>query len=84
MVDTPVVAIGQVWEDADPRSSGRRIRITEVDQASGRARGVVFTQARNVGDEEHRSRWISLKRFRPHHRGYRLVSTPDIPPAVSG
>jgi hypothetical protein len=78
------VVPGQVWEDADPRSSGRRILITEVDQAKGRARGVVFTQARNVGDDEHKSRWISLKRFRPHHRGYRLVSTPDIPPAFSG
>jgi hypothetical protein len=78
------VAVGQVWEDADPRSSGRRIRITEVDQAGGRARGVVFSQARNVGDEEHRSRWISLKRFRPHHRGYRLVSDPASVPDTSG
>lgn len=68
------VVVGQVWEDADPRSRGRRIRITEVDPAEGRARGVVIAQARNVGDEEHQTRWISLKRFRPHHRGYRLVS----------
>jgi hypothetical protein len=83
VVDTPVVAVGQVWEDSDPRSAGRRILITVVDLANGRARGMVFTQARNVGDDEHRTRWISLKRFRPHHRGYRLLSTPDIPPAVT-
>lgn len=70
---TPDVAVGQTWEDADPRAAGRRIRITEVDAVQGRARGVVLSVGRNVGEHQvgSRTRWIKLSRFHDDHRGYR-------------
>lgn len=71
------VAIGQVWADADPRSAGRRIEITEIGDSW--AKGRILATERNVSDAMvgRTTRKISLKRFRAHHRGYRLVSSPD-------
>lgn len=70
------VAVGQIWEDDDPRNQGRRIEITEVE--AGRCRGKAVTVARNVSEVQvgRRTRWISLARFRPGNRGYRLVENP--------
>jgi hypothetical protein len=78
------VAVGQIWEDDDPRSSGRRIEITEVEE--GRVRGRVIKVARNVSEEQvgRRTRWISVKRFRPGNRGYRLVENPATGTRVEG
>jgi hypothetical protein len=78
------VTVGQIWADDDPRSSGRRIRITEVEE--GRARGVVLAVGRNVSEhqEGRRTRWIALKRFQPGNRGYRLVENPDTGTRVAG
>lgn len=72
------VTVGQVWADTDPRKAGRRFRITEVDTAHSRARGVTFREAYNVSADAdgRRTRWIRLDRFRAHNRGYRLVSDP--------
>jgi hypothetical protein len=72
------VAVGQVWEDDDPRSQGRRIEIIEVDTEQERVRGKVVKVARNVSEEQvgRRTRWIRSSRFQPGNRGYRLVENP--------
>lgn len=69
------IRVGQVWADADPRSSGRKIRITEVDVDAELVRGVVVSVGRNVSEARigQRTRPIKLARFRPGNRGYRLV-----------
>jgi hypothetical protein len=69
------IAVGQVWLDDDPRASGRRIEIIEVDEVNQRARGKVLSTARNVSDAAvgRRTRWIQFRRFRPGNRGYRLA-----------
>lgn len=73
------VQVGQVWKSADPRAAGSSFRITEVDAEGGRARGVKLSVARNVSDEQEGrlTRWIALRRFKSHNRGYLLVSDPD-------
>lgn len=73
MGESVQVAVGQVWEDDDPRSAGRRIEITEVD--GDRARGKVLSVARNVSEEQigRSTRWVAVRRFRPGNRGYRLI-----------
>jgi hypothetical protein len=78
MTEGVQVAVGQVWADDDPRSAGRRVRITEVDAANQRVRGVTLAVGRNVSEhqEGRRTRWIALKRFQPGKRGYRLVENP--------
>lgn len=79
MTEGDAVGIDQVWEDDDPRSQGRRIRIIEVDTANERARAVVLAVGRNVSEEQvgRRTRWIKLSRFRAGNRGYRRVESPE-------
>lgn len=88
MTETSSIAIviGQVWEDDDPRSQGRRIEIIEVDAPGGRARGRVLSVGRNVSESQvgRRTRWISFRRFRPGNRGYRLVENPATGTRVAG
>lgn len=76
------VALGQVWVDDDPRSAGRRIRITEIE--GDKVRGEIISVARNVGEEQvgRRTRWIRVTRFQPGKRGYRLVENPGTGTAV--
>lgn len=80
------IEVGQVWADDDPRSQGRTIRITEVDPPNFRARAVIVTVARNVGEDQvgRRTRWISFRRFRPGKRGYRLLENPVTGTRVEG
>jgi hypothetical protein len=79
MTEGTIVAAGQVWADDDPRSEGRRIRITEVNTEEGWARAEVLSVARNVskGEVGETTRQIQLDRFRPGDRGYRLVENPE-------
>jgi hypothetical protein len=67
---------GQVWADADPRSAGRRIEITEV--GDGWAKGRILSVERNVSAKMvgRTTRKIALRRFKLNNRGYRLVSNP--------
>jgi hypothetical protein len=78
------VSVGQIWADADPRSAGRKIRITEV--GDGWARGEIISVERNVSQKVvgRTTRKISFKRFRPHNRGYRLMANPDTGTSVGG
>lgn len=54
-------AVGQIWQDNDPRGHGRRIRIMEIDDTHA-----------VVHDGKRRTR-IRLDRFRPTSTGYRYV-----------
>ena len=67
------VHVGQIWQDNDKRSVGRKVRIVEVGDTHADAELVT---ARDGGHREakpgRRSR-IRLDRFRPTATGYRLV-----------
>jgi hypothetical protein len=78
MAEGVQVAVGQVWEDDDPRSAGRRIEITEVDTENRRVKAKVVAVGRNVSEDQigRATRWIRLTRFRPGNRGYRLAEKP--------
>lgn len=67
------VRVGQVWADNDPRMLGRTLRVDDV--RDGKAACVVLTPGRFSGPSVVGRRVrISLKRFRPTHNGYRLVT----------
>lgn len=55
---------GQVWEDADPRSVGRKLRILEVGETHATVQSP--TGKGRIGT-------IRLNRFRPTSNGYRLI-----------
>ncbi len=65
MTDTPTPAVGQTWEDNDPRGHGRRIVVINIEATHA----LVFDGKRN-------SR-IRLDRFRPTSTGYRYVGGGD-------
>jgi len=70
---TPQPAVGQVWQDNDPRGYGRKVRIVEI----GETHAVVeLVAARAVGHQQakpgRRTR-IRLDRFRPTSTGYRYI-----------
>lgn len=72
----PVLAVGQVWEDCDPRqhpcNPRRRLRIVEV-MPNGAVVENIATKRRSG---------ILLRRFRPTSTGYRLLVSPLL--AVEG
>ncbi|MGW9397284.1 hypothetical protein [Streptomyces sp. NPDC055642] len=76
MTETPTPAVGQIWQDNDPRGYGRKVRIVEI----GDTHAVVeLHQPRNVGHsgaKPGRRTRIRLDRFRPISTGYRYVGTP--------
>lgn len=76
----PVVKVGQIYEDLDPRSIGRRIQVLRVGTAGKvmvrtlaprtcAPRTPSQTQRDTTGDIS----FISLRRFRENSRGFRLV-----------
>lgn len=71
----PCVRVGQVWQDADPRTYGRHLRVAEVDSTHATVVHVDIA-GRPVGRRERITR-IRLDRFRPTSTGYRLVT--DVP-----
>ncbi|MGX1129938.1 hypothetical protein RKD49_002128 [Streptomyces glaucescens] len=70
----PTPAVGQIWQDNDPRSDGRRLRIVEIDGTHA-----VCEEAprpgRNGQAKPGRRTRIRLDRFRPTSTGYRYVGT---------
>ena len=74
MTDNSTPAIGQIWEDNDPRGYGRKVRIVEI----GDTHAVVeLHQPRppvSSAKPGRRTR-IRLDRFRPTSTGYRYVGT---------
>lgn len=70
---TPTPAVGQIWQDNDKRSYGRRVRIVEID---GTHAVVELVTGRGVGHADAkpgRQTRIRLDRFRPISTGYRYV-----------
>lgn len=68
--ETPTPAVGQIWQDNDPRGYGRRIRIVEIDDTHA---VVEHHNPRAVGRRPRRTR-VRLDRFRPTSTGYRFIA----------
>lgn len=62
-----VVAVGEVYQDRDPRMKGRRVVIEGIEDGHARVR--------TVGTDR-RTR-IALERFRATGRGYERVTPPS-------
>ncbi|MDT0435657.1 MULTISPECIES: hypothetical protein [Streptomyces] len=73
MTDTPAPAIDQIWQDNDPRSHGRKVRITEIDGTHAIVELVVLRSVGHRGSKPGRRTRIRLDRFRPTSTGYRYV-----------
>lgn len=72
------VAVGQIWEDADPRMGGRQIQVYAISGLYAECYQVVkgITQLAAGEDARYRNgkpRRIRLDRFRPNSTGYRLI-----------
>lgn len=66
-------AVGQIWQDNDPRGYGRRIRIVEIRDTHA---VVELHQPRRAGHapaKPGRRTRIRLDRFRPTSTGYRYI-----------
>lgn len=75
MTDTPAPAIGQIWQDNDPRSYGRKVRIVELDATHALVELHVPRGAGHLRAKPGRRTRIRLDRFRPTSTGYRYVGT---------
>ena len=65
----PEVRVGQVWEDCDPRMTGRQLRVEKVE-------GGYAILRRCFGDrQDTRTTKIRLSRMYPHSTGFRLVQS---------
>lgn len=67
------VQVGQIWADNDKRSSGRRVRIVEVDATHATVELVGARQRGVSSAEPGRRTRIRLDRFKPTSTGYRLL-----------
>ena len=69
-------AIGQIWQDNDPRSTDRFVWIERTDDTHAHVRQVALTQnGEPVPLPGVRRTRIRLDRFRPTSTGYRYVGT---------
>ncbi|WP_030506393.1 DUF6354 family protein [Microbispora rosea] len=66
----PDVKPGQIWQDCDKRSSGRKVRVIAVGETHATVEQVVTGRT----TRQPRQSRIRLDRFRPTSTGYRLVS----------
>ena len=74
MTETPKPAVGQVWQDNDPRGYGRKVRIVEIGDTHAVVELHSPRQPVSNAKPGRRTR-IRLDRFRPTSTGYRYVST---------
>ncbi|MFF7631407.1 DUF6354 family protein [Streptomyces cyaneofuscatus] len=74
MTESPTPAVGQVWQDNDPRQDSRQVRIVELTATHA---VVVLVQPREPvsSAQPGRRTRIRLDRFRPTSTGYRYVRT---------
>ncbi|WP_442803620.1 hypothetical protein OG411_29815 [Streptomyces pseudogriseolus] len=73
MSETPTPAVGQIWQDNDPRTYGRKVRIVEIGETHAL---VELHQPRGAGHnaaKPGRRTRIRLDRFRPTSTGYRYL-----------
>lgn len=78
MKDTPTPAIGQIWQDNDPRGYGRKVRIVEVGDTHAVVELYTPRDGGGVIRPGRRTR-IRLNRFRPTSTGYRYISGGERP-----
>ncbi|MEV7466181.1 DUF6354 family protein [Streptomyces kronopolitis] len=69
-IENPPPAVGQIWQDTDPRSHGRTVRIVEISETHA----VVVLHERLGSATSGRRTRVRLHRFRPR-RGYRYLGT---------
>lgn len=75
----PAVTPWQVWEDLDPRCTGRRVQVVAVYRGRALVRTVSprtcppRTPSKAPKDTTGRTTWIALRRFRANSRGFRLL-----------
>lgn len=74
---TPMPAAGQIWEDADPRSEGRRIRLVSITDTHAVAEPVVRRGFGHQAAPGRRSTRIRLNRLQPTNTGYFYVCTEE-------
>jgi hypothetical protein len=76
---TPAPAVDQIWQDNDPRSCGRQVRIVEIGETHATVELVTARQIptlngnRKTAKPGRRTR-IRLDRFRPTSTGYRHIA----------
>lgn len=73
MTDTPTPAIGQIWQDADPRAYGRKVCIVEITDTHAIVELTVPRGAGHLHAKPGRRTRIRLDRFRPTSTGYRYI-----------
>ncbi|MER7053419.1 DUF6354 family protein [Streptomyces sp. NPDC017454] len=73
--DTPKPAVGQIWQDNDPRSHGRQLRIVDTDATHAVVELTVPRGAGHLHAKPGRRTRIRLDRFRPTSTGYRYIGT---------
>lgn len=76
MSDTaPAPAVGQIWQDNDPRSPGRYLRIVDIDASRATVRQVAYNPTTRIAADLPgvRPGRIRLDRFRPTTTGYRYI-----------
>ncbi|WP_030344838.1 DUF6354 family protein [Streptomyces sp. NRRL S-1022] len=71
---TPTPAVGQIWQDNDPRGYGRRVRIVGIDDTHATVELVVPRGAGHNGTKPGRRTRIRLDRFKPTSTGYRHIA----------
>jgi hypothetical protein len=77
MTETPVPAVGQIWQDNDKRGYGRRVRIVEIDATHALVELVTPRSVGHGAAKPGRQTRIRLDRFRPIATGYRYVGEAD-------
>ncbi|MEY9876608.1 hypothetical protein ABH931_006118 [Streptacidiphilus sp. MAP12-33] len=67
----PTVRVGQIWQDNDPRSYGRKLRVLEVGDTHALVE--LHQPRRDTNAKRGRQTRIRLDRFKPTSTGYRLI-----------
>lgn len=70
--ELPVVLVGQVWVDNDPRMNGRRRLRVDGFKGETQVLCTVLTDGKGVAVD--RATTVARRRFRPTSNGYRLES----------
>ncbi|MFJ6667459.1 hypothetical protein [Streptomyces sp. NPDC091383] len=77
-VGTPAPAVGQIWQDNDPRIENRLVWIERISETHAHVRQVALTASNEpVPLPGVRRTRIRLDRFRPTTTGYRYISGGD-------
>lgn len=79
MTDTPTPAPGQIWQDNDPRSYGRKVRIIEITDTQAVVELHQPRQPVSSAKPGRRTR-IRLDRFKPTSTGYRYLNDDEHQP----